>query len=593
MSLHLPARLPTLRPARSFAVVLSASLAACATVPAAPPAPVEVGIIALNDFHGAIEPPNQSVFLPGPDGELVGVPAGGAAYLASAVDSIRARHQHSVTVSAGDMTGASQFASSLYLDEPAVGAMNRIGLDFNAVGNHEFDRGRAELLRLQNGGCDVHTRREPCAVEPFTGARFRYLAANVETESGQTLFPATGTRTFGEGSREVTVGFVGLTLKDTPGLVLPEAVAGLTFGDEAETINRAADDLRANGADAVVVLLHQGGRTAGEPDPQGCNDLSGAILPILDRLSPKVDVIVSGHTHWAYVCERDLPGRSSPLLLTSAGVYGALVTDITLAIDPVAGNVVSRKAKNVIVQSAPYTASRGPVANTDLVPRFEPRADVATYVAKFVDASKAFSSRKVGWIAGTASRPGEGGGNTGGSLGNLIADAQLAATRAAGAQIAFMNPFGIRAPAVIAPSPDGSVTFGALYQIQPFNNELVTMSLTGAELKAVLEQGFDDQAPVQVLTPSQGFVYRYDMARPIGQRIVGLSLNGVPIDPATTYRVTVSNFLAQGGDSFGLFAKGRDVVRGAIDIDALQDWLAVRPARAVPTEDRTIDVTPR
>ena len=578
---------------RACALGLAVTLSACATVPSAPPSPVEVGIIALNDFHGAIEPPKQSVFMPGPGGELVGVPAGGAAYLASAVDAIRARHDHTVTVSAGDMTGGSQFASSLFLDEPAVGALNRIGLDFNAVGNHEFDRGHAELLRLQNGGCEKYTRREPCEVEPFDGARFKYLAANVTTEDGKTLFPATGTRSFGKGARQVKVGFVGLTLKETPGLVLPEAVAGLTFGDEADAINRAADTLRADGADAVVVLLHQGGRTAGEPDPQGCKDFTGAILPILDRLSPKVDVVVSGHTHWAYVCERELPGRSSPLLLTSAGVYGALVTDITLAIDPAAGVVVGKKAANVVVQSAPYTASRGPVANTDIVPRFEPRADVASYVAKYVDASKEFSSRTVGWIAGIASRPGEGGGNTGGSLGNLIADAQLAATRGAGAQIAFMNPFGIRAPAVIGPGDDGSVTFGTLYQIQPFNNELVTVSMTGAELKAVLEQGFDDEAPIQVLTPSEGFIYRYDMTRPIGQRIVGMTLNGAPVDPAATYRVTVSNFLAQGGDSFGLFAKGRDAVRGAIDIDALQDWLAVKPARTVPVEDRNIDVTPR
>ncbi len=582
------------RPIKSLiAAAFTAVLAGCATVPSAPPAPVEVGIVAINDFHGAIEPPNQSVFMPGPDGETVGVPAGGAAYLASAIDSIRARHPNNVTVSAGDLTSASQFASSLYLDEPAVGAMNRIGLEFNAVGNHEFDNGDKELLRLQNGGCAKNTRRAPCAVEPFTGARFKYLAANVVTENGTTLFPATGTKSFGTGARKVTVGFVGLTLKGTSGLVLPDAVAGLTFGDEADAINRAADTLRAEGADAVVVLLHQGGRTGGDPDPQGCEALSGDILPILDRLSTKVDVVVSGHTHWAYICERELPGRTTPLLLTSAGVYGELVTDITLDIDPVTNHVVAKSAANVIVQSKPYTASRGPVANTDIVPRFEPRADIAAYVGKYVDASKAYSNRKVGSIAGTATRPSEGGGNTGGSLGNLIADAQLAATRDAGAQIAFMNPFGIRAPAVIGPAADGSVTFGELYQIQPFNNELVTMSLTGAELKAVLEQGFDEEAPMQVLTPSQGFVYRYDLSKPVGQRIVDMTLNSKPIDPAATYRVTVSNFLAQGGDSFTLFAKGRDTVRGGVDLDALQDWLAVKPARAVPEDNRNVDITPK
>ncbi|MCT2559972.1 bifunctional metallophosphatase/5'-nucleotidase [Tsuneonella sp. YG55] len=589
---HIPRSPLALRPARAIVAGLFAALAACATVPAAPPPPVEVGILAINDFHGAIEPPRQSVFMPAPDGNTFGVPAGGAAWLASAVDALRAGHRHSVTVSAGDLTSASQFASSLFLDEPAVGAMNLIGLDFNAVGNHEFDRGRAELLRLQTGGCDKHTRREPCAVEPFAGARFRYLAANVTTESGETLFPATGTRTFGTGAGAVTVGFVGLTLKGTPGLVLPEAVAGLTFDDEADAINRAADSLRAGGADAVVVLVHQGGRTSGDPDPQGCDGLAGEILPILDRVSPKVDVVVSGHTHWAYVCERDLPGRSSPLLLTSAGVYGTLVTDITLTIDPVASRVVAKKAANVIVQSVPYTATSGVRGNTDLVPRFEPRPDVAAYVARFVEASKSFSARKVGWLAGPATRAGGDASREGGALGNLIADAQLAATRGAGAQIAFMNPFGIRAPHVLDPDADGALTFAQLYQIQPFNNELVTFSLTGAELKAVLEQGFDDQAPLQALTPSQGFAYRYDLSRPIGQRIVGMTLNGKPVDPAATYRVTVSNFLAQGGDSFTLFANGRDAVRGAVDVEALQGWIASKPARRVPDENRNVDVTP-
>lgn len=580
---------------RSFlALPLALGLAACATVSAPPraSAPVEVGIVAINDFHGALEPPKQSVFMPDGKGGQLGVPAGGAAWLASAIDSIRARHPHHVTVSAGDLTSASQFASSLYLDEPAVGAMNRIGLDFNAVGNHEFDRGRAELLRLQNGGCQKNGRGEPCAIEPFTGAKFAYLAANVTTEGGDTLFPATGRKSFGTGANRVTVGFVGLTLKGTDGLVLPAAVAGLTFGDEAGAINRAATDLRARGADAVVVLLHQGGRTTGEPDPQGCAGLSGEILPILDRLSPQVDVVVSGHTHQAYICQRELPGRMRPLLLTSAGVYGELVTDITLSIDPAARRVVGASARNVIVQSEPYTASRGAVVNTEAVPRFAPRADVQQYVARYVDASKAFSGRKVGYLAGPVSRPAEGGGNVGGTIGNLIADAQLAATRQAGAQIAFMNPFGIRAPASIAPAADGSVTFGELYQIQPFNNELVTFSLTGAELKAVLEQGFDDTAPVQELSPSAGFAYSYDLSRPVGARVVTMTLDGKPIAPEATYRVTVSNFLAQGGDSFTLFAKGRDAARGGVDIDALQAWLAPTPPRAVPGEVRARNVTP-
>ena len=576
----------------ALALTLAPLLSACATIVPASRAPVEVGIVAINDFHGAIEPPRQAVQAPdGADGTAF-VPAGGAAWLASAIDNVRGKYPNHVTVSAGDLIGGSQFASSLYLDEPAIGVMNRIGLDFNAVGNHEFDRGRAELLRIQTGGCAKNTRGTPCAVEPYAGAAFPFLAANVVTETGATLFPATGTKSFGSGKRKVTVGFVGLTLKGTPGLVLPATVAGLTFGDEAEAINAATARLKANGADAVVVLIHQGGRTTGTPDPQGCEGLNGDILPILDRLSPAVDVVVSGHTHWAYICERALPGRPRPLLLTSAGVYGELVTDIRLAIDPARHAVVAREARNVIVQSPPYEGSRGPLSVVDRYPRFAPRADIAAYVARYVDASKAFSSRVVGHLVGVATRPGGDASNTGGPLGNLIADAQLAATRGAGAQIALMNPFGIRAPATLVPGADGALTFGQLYQVQPFNNLLVTQSFTGAELKAILEQGFDADGPIQVLSPSRGFAFRYDRSRSVGDRVVAITLDGKPIDPAASYRVTTNNFLAQGGDSFTLFAKGRDAVQGGSDLDALEAWLAADPPRPVPMESRTTDLTP-
>jgi 5'-nucleotidase len=553
-------------------------------------APVTVGIVAINDFHGALEPPRQSVFLPDGAGGTLGVPAGGAAWLASAIDSVRANYVNHLTVSAGDLISGSQFASSLFLDEPAVGVMNRIGLDFNAVGNHEFDRGRAELLRIQNGGCAKHTRAEPCAVEPYAGAKFAFLAANVTTESGATLFPATGKREFGNGAGKVTVGFVGLMLKDTPSLVVPSAVAGLTFGDEAEAINASAAKLKAEGTDAVVVLIHQGGRTTGTPDPQGCEGLTGEILPILDRLSPAVDVVVSGHTHWAYVCERALPGRAAPLLLTSAGVYGELVTDIRLTIDPVRNAVVAKQARNVIVQSEPYTASRGPVAVTDRFPSFAPRPDIAAYVGKYVDASKQYSSRVIGRLDGVAAKPAGEMANTGGSIGNLIADAQLEATRGASAQIALMNPFGIRAPATFVPGRDGGLTFGQLYQVQPFGNVLVTQTFTGAELKAILEQGLDAQGPVQLLAPSRGFVYRYDPTGPVGDRVVAITLDGKPLDPAASYRVTTNNFLAQGGDSFTIFAQGRDAMIGGTDLEALEAYLAATPPRPVPTEERVIEV---
>ena len=571
---------------RTIPLVFSLLLSACAAPMASHHgvAPVTVGIVAINDFHGSLEPPHQSVFVPDGKGGMVGVPAGGAAWLASAIDSVRSKYPNHLTVSAGDLISASQIASSIFLDEPAIGVANRIGLEFNAVGNHEFDQGREELLRKQTGGCAQHTARKPCQIEPFTGAQFSFLAASTLTESGATLFPATAIKTFGKGRGKVTIGLIGLTLRDTSNLVSPDRIAGLRFVDEADTINALVPTLKQQGADAVVLLIHQGGRTAEGSDPSGCADFIGDIKPVLDRLDVRVDVVISGHTHWPYVCDYGAINPAKPFLLTSAGVYGELVTDMKLEIDPVTHRVVGKSAHNIVVQSAPYLATRGPVANSDVVPRFAPRADVSAYVARYVDAAKGYSQRVVGSLAGPAGKNSNKQIDQGGALGNLLADAQLAATAGAGAQIAFMNPFGIRAN--IVPDPDGKVTFGMIYQVQPFNNQLMTQTVTGAELKAILEQAVRPNAPVEFLTPSQGFSYVVDPKGADGRRVISMTFNGKPVDPAAQYRVTTSSFLGNGGDGFSLFLSARDKVLGVTDIEALEGWLKAIPPRPVPGESR-------
>lgn len=576
-------------PARALPALLAATmLSACATTGARTAAPVTVGIIAINDFHGALEPPRLSITVPDGKGTAEPIPAGGAAYLATAVDTIRARYAHSATVAAGDLISASQFASAIHLDEPAIGVMNRIGLEFSAVGNHEFDQGWQELLRKQNGGCHKWTSRTPCAVERFTGARFRYLAASTRSANGSTLFPATGIKTFGQGRNKVRVGFVGLTLKGTANLVSPGGITGLTFADEAATINAAVPQLKRQGADAVVVLIHQGGATDGIPDPQGCNNLTGDILPIMRQLNPGVDVVVSGHTHRSYICDYGTIDPSRPILLTSAALYGQMVTDITLTIDPVTRRVMGKTAKNIVVQSEPYSSGRGPVAISDRFARFAPRADVAAYVGRYIDDARAFSERVVGHLAGPAAKPSNVSAPEGGVLGNLISDAQLAATRSAGAQIALMNPFGIRAPLV--PAADGSLTYGQIFAVQPFTNTLITQTMTGAEIKAALEQNYDDDGPQQTLSPSVGFLYAYDLRRPSGDRIVSITLDGKPLDMAANYRVTTNNFLAGGGDSYSRLAGKRDAVIGVSDVDALEAWLKGDSPRALPNEERVTQI---
>lgn len=268
-------------------------LAGCATPKLVPESgkPVAVKVIGFNDFHGNLEPPGLSVPAPVEGAaEPARIPAGGAAYMASALRQLRAANPNNATVSAGDMIGASPLVSSMFLDEPTVHAMNLMGIDYNAVGNHEFDNSRHELLRLQQGGCVKHTARQPCQIEPFSGARFRFLAANVRTETGQTMFPAYGIKSFGKGAAEVRVGFIGLTLRETPTLVTPAGVQGLDFGDEAQTVNALVPELRQQGVDAIVVVIHQGGsqpgprflpRSGETPPAQTCDGLEGDLKPIL------------------------------------------------------------------------------------------------------------------------------------------------------------------------------------------------------------------------------------------------------------------------------------------------------------------------
>ncbi len=565
---------------------LLAALSGCVTARDAdgPAIPVEVKIIAINDFHGALEPPAASISATALGGETVLIPAGGAAHLATAIAQLRKTNPNAITVSAGDLTSASPFASSQFLDEPTVLAMNLIGLELNAVGNHEFDRGAQELLRLQNGGCEKLTAREPCrVVRDFPGARFRYLAANVLTATGDTLFPATYIRRFGEGRNAVRVGFIGLTLEETPTLVVPTAVAGLTFADEADTINALVPRLRADGADAIVVLIHQGVATKVGYADKSCGGVSGDLLPILARLEPGVDLVVSGHTHAAYVCDYSAIDPTRPFLLTSAGRSGMLVSDITLSIDPATRRVVARRADNIIVQGVGHTGPLGEVAVNPGFPVFAADQQVGSLIARYVAAADPIARRVIGRMAAPASRERTPSGES--ALGSLIADAQL---RASGAEIAFMNSGGARADLV--PAGDGSITYGQLYAVQPFGNVLQVKGLTGAQLRAVLKQQFASGSNTverpNMLQVSRGFAYSYDLTRPAGQRIVAMTLDGRPIDEARTYRVAVSNFLAAGGDNFTAFKSGTDLGGNIEDLDALEAYFAGGPAVAPPVTGR-------
>ena len=583
--------------AGAVAVGVTAALAACGGDPAMPPAErVHVKLIAFNDLHGNLEAPGIAVSAPAHGGGSVRVPAGGAAYLATAIATLKARNPNHAVVSAGDMIGASPLVSALFLDEPTIGAVNRIGIDFNAVGNHEFDKGQQELLRMQHGGCARYTALTPCQVDPsFPGANFGFLAANTVKADGTTLFPATGLKRFTQGGATVTVGFIGMTLKGTPTMVSPSGVAGLRFMDEAETANALVPALKAQGADAIVVVVHEGGTTRSGYDDKRCEGLSGDIVPILARLDPAIDVVVSGHTHRAYVCDYRRTEAARPLLLTSAGLYGTLLTDIDLAIDTRTRKVVARSANNLIVQGEAFGSGAAAVPLTDAYPRFAADEGIAELIARHRRLAAPLVQRVVGRLSAPATRAS--GSSREHVLGNLIADSQLAATRTpaqGGARIALMNPGGVRTD--LLPAADGTVTYGQLFSTQPFGNSLVVKTLTGAQIGAALEQQFDSgsntiDAP-RVLLVSRGFSYAYDLRRPAGARIADMRLDGVPIDAAARYRVTMNSYLAAGGDNFSVLAQGSEAVGGGQDIDAMERYIRERSPLAPPAVGRIRNLAP-
>ena len=428
-------------------------------------------------------------------------------------------------------------------------------MDVASVGNHEFDRGTDELRRIQSGGCERYTRRDPCAVEAFEGAEFSYLAANVVAEDGSTLLPATAMRDV-DGVR---IGFVGMTLQGTPDLVANSATAGYRFLDEAETANRYAAELRRDGADAVVLLIHQGAEISPEFTTNACPLAGGDLVPIVAALDPSVSMVVSGHTHDAYTCM--LPnGAGEDVLVTSGGRYGGFVTDIALTIDPATDTILSANARNVPVDGS---------AGTDDA--------ISAYVARYAAAAGPVANRAIGTIADTgvlgedcADRPEEG----------FIADAYYhGASAALGEPIDFaiVNSGGVRTD--LSGASDGVLTYGELAAMAPFGNGLIVLELTGAQVKALLEQQFETENGAGVvrdsaLIPSRGMAWTVDLSRPDGQRIVGLTLDGEPLDPSRTYRMATNSFVAAGGDGFSVLADIEPLANAGFDIDAIEAYVA-------------------
>ena len=591
---------PAQRAPSGCAWALAFGLAGCAPMPAAPPAAatatVTLRVIAFNDFHGNLEPAGLSLTLADPrqPGATLRVPTGGAAALAGLVSALRQDAAHSVVLGSGDMVGASPLVSSLFRHESTIEVLNQIGVDAVTVGNHEFDAGTAELQRLLGGGCGVNPPRsigQSCALNgAWPGARFQVVTANVRAADGSALFAPSWVQGYGP----VKVGFIGAVTRGTPRIVVPAAIVGLRFDDEAEAINRAAAALLAQGVKALVVTIHEGGEIGrpGEPadwNDRSCPALRGAIVEIARRITPAVSLIMSGHSHQGYNCALD--GR--PLMQAVSAGRGVSVAD--LVIDARTGEVdrsrtVARNLPTINERSEP--ALRQALADAEPAPfgralrQARPSAEVARTVAAYTAAAAPRAQRPVGRIGGSFDRRGP----VDSSAGRLIADAQLAATRApeqGGARLALTNSGGIRADLPCRGTPPCTVTFGEVFTVQPFGNNLVVMTLTGAELKALLErQQGPGRAEPQFLQPSQGLQYRWLNNAAPGQRVQDLRLAGRAVRPDDEIRLAVSSFMADGGDGFGGFKAGRQRVGGMLDVDALAAFLQTTPEPQPPRIER-------
>lgn len=538
-------------------------------------AEVEIQILGLNDFHGNLQAPAGS------SGRVGTVEAGGAEYLASHIEALERTNRNTIVVSAGDLIGASPLLSALFHDEPTVEAMNDIGLDLNAVGNHEFDEGVTELRRMQEGGC--HPTDGCLDGDGFGGAEFDFLAANVvDAETRDPLFDPYRIASF-NGAR---VAFIGMTLEGTPTIVSPAGVAGYDFVDEADTVNELVPELRARGVEAIVVLLHEGGQPS-TFDPNGCAGISGPIVDIVDRMDDEVDLVISGHTHQPYSCVID----GTPV--TSAYSFGRLVTDIDMRVDRSTGDVTGLTINN-------RTVTRD----------VAPDPEIQALVARYRELSAPIANRPIGRVTADVTRVNDT--SLEQSLGNAIADAQLAATAGPDtgrAVVAFMNPGGVRADLTYAGSSagegDGVVTYGEAFTVQPFGNNLVTLTLTGAQIERVLEEQLcGTNAPAnggfaRVLLPSAGFHYTWsraaagaascDAANAVDP--ASITIGSQPLDLNRSYRVTVNSFLADGGDGFRTLAAGTDRQGGPVDTDAFESYLAGLDGSGLtpPARDR-IDV---
>jgi 5'-nucleotidase len=564
------------------------------SVAAVPPGhtTTDVHLLAFNDLHGTLDPGT---------GNLYGHFAGGAAFLAKVVKAKQDQYgAHQATIFGGDNIGAAPIENGLFHEEPIVIASNLMHVDYASVGNHEFDKGATELLRIQNGGCHP----DGCTGKPYAlasggstdvypGADFKYLSANViKNSTGQPLFPAYAIKEFTSDTdvhKRFKVGFIGEVLQSTPTIVTPTGVAGLTFQDEADAANRAVAEMALKGVKVPVLVIHQGGFQTGFPSAtNGCaGALAGSdIAAIANRLDPAIKVIVSAHTHAEYRCTITAGGVTR--LVTSASSFGRVLSDITLTVDDQNDKLVTMSADNILIDNAKNLRTSSATVRDPDPAKADPQ--VQAVVDQYVAAAAPLANQLIGRIQGDLTQTPSAFGEE--TLGDVIADAQFVATQPAnlgGAKFAFMNPGGIRANLFYA-TRAGDVTYGDAFKVQPFGNSLVTKTMTGDMVRRLLQQQFQGcggTAPAggRFLQISSTFKYEQVPAgttAACADRIGNMWVDGTLVTPTDSFRVTMNNFLATGGDGFTVFNEGTNALGGAQDIDAFVAYFGSFGATGIP-----------
>ncbi|MFC0710844.1 bifunctional metallophosphatase/5'-nucleotidase [Azorhizophilus paspali] len=526
----------------------------CSQVPR--PQPVEVNLLAVNDFHGHIQPTRFSHR--NATGEQLSLKAGGIGALSGLLAEMRARDPELLFVGGGDLIGGSPPLSAMWADEPSLRALDLLDMRLSVVGNHELDQGREELLRQVRGGCRSPRPDRACRFESVhPGIGFTYIAANlVDRRSGEQLFPAYRI----ERVRGARIAFVGAVLEDVDTQLSRQSMQGLRTLDEAQAINAQVPTLLAQGVDTIVAVVHQGGATPEAYDQPDCRQLSGPIVEIVRRLDPRIKVVLSGHTHQGYLC------RVGEVLVTQAGSYGRLATHLTLRIDPHRHRLLEAEARNLLVDPS----------------RYAPSAEIGALQQAVERRSQAVLGRPLARLAvREVPQAYDDAGES--PMGNLIADAQLAATAHLGAQVALTNPGGIRAGLVLEPG-QAEVSYGQVASTQPFNNSLTIVTLRGAQLRELLEQQWQ-QDGFRPLQPSASFSYSWDPGRPGGRHIVAdsLRIDGRPVRDGDLYRITVNSFMAGGGDKLSVLAEATERLdTGLNDLEALIDYLQARDRAGSP-----------